>query len=64
VLHYVVDHTPAIFHKTATEAISETVANYIGQLVEGCPGACLKRATVIESGKILDERIKRFQNRT
>lgn len=63
ILHYVVDHTPAIYYRAATEAISRAVAPYIDELVESRPGGCLRRATVIERGHILDRRIARFQGR-
>jgi N5-(carboxyethyl)ornithine synthase len=63
VIHYVVDHTPALFWRSATEAISRGVAPYIDQIVTGEPGECLQRATAINAGRIVDERILRFQNR-
>lgn len=63
ILHYAVDHTPALLYRTATDAISGVVAGYIDQLVEGRPGPCLTRATAVASGVILDERIKKFQRR-
>lgn len=63
VLHYVVDHTPALFYKTASREISAVVGDYIDELVRGEPAACLRNATVIEDGRILDERISNFQRR-
>jgi len=63
IIHYVVDHTPALFSKTATEAISEVVAIYVDELVENRLGACLKEATVIKDGVILDSRVSKFQKR-
>jgi N5-(carboxyethyl)ornithine synthase len=64
IIHYVVDHTPALFHRTTTEAISEVVAGYVDELVEDRLGACLQRATVIAGGVIRDERIIKFQKRS
>lgn len=63
ILHYAVDHTPAIFYKTATESISEVVSKYIDMIVEGNLNHCLRDATIIADGRILDERIIRFQKR-
>ena len=61
--HYVVDHTPSIFHKTTSESIAQVVASVIDSLIEGEPESVLVDAKCIENGKILDERIKNFQNR-
>lgn len=63
IMHYVVDHTPALFHVSATDSISEIVSQYIDQIVEDRLSDCLKGATVVENGIILDERIVKFQNR-
>jgi N5-(carboxyethyl)ornithine synthase len=64
VLHYAVDHTPTLFYREATRAISQVVADYVDQLVEGTHGECLRRATAIQDGVIQDERIIRFQGRS
>lgn len=61
--HYVVDHTPSIFHKTTSESISQVVASVLDSLIEGNPATVLIDAKCIENGKILDERIINFQNR-
>jgi N5-(carboxyethyl)ornithine synthase len=61
VLHYAVDHTPTVMFRTATESISKALAPYLDEIVENKPGACLRRATVIEKGTVLDPRIIRFQ---
>ena len=63
VMHYVVDHTPTIFHKDATSSISEAVAPYINQLINETPDATLLAAKAFDNGKILDERINKFQSR-
>ncbi len=63
ILHYAVDHVPALFPLSATDAISKVVALYVDQIVELNHGICLRNATVIEEGTIRDERILRFQNR-
>lgn len=63
ILHYSVDHTPALFFKSASESISEQVARFVDMLVEGKYDSVLNKATVIKDGRILDERIIRFQKR-
>ena len=63
ILHYVVDHTPTIFWKTATESISKEIKKYIDDLVEENDNKVLKNATIIQDGKILDKKIIKFQKR-
>ncbi len=63
ILHYVAGHTPTIFWKTATESISKEIIKYVDDLVEENDNKVLKNATIIKDGKILDERIVKFQKR-
>ena len=63
VMHYVVDHTPALFYKTASSGISEEVSRYLDQLIEDKPGKVLLDACAVRDGVILDQRINAFQNR-
>lgn len=63
VLHYVVDHTPTLFYKTATAGISEVVCKYVDELIENHPGQVLRDALAVENGVILDQRINEFQGR-
>lgn len=63
VLHYVVDHTPALFYKTFTRNNSEIIVPYIEELVCGNIGTVLNNALIIKKGEIVDERISAFQNR-
>lgn len=63
VMHYVVDHTPSLFFKTATKGISTQVSKYLDELIEGKPGEVLSRAEIIREGVILDQRINEFQGR-
>lgn len=63
VLHYVVDHTPALFFRDSSAAISQAVAAYIDELAEGTWSKCLSDAFIIDRGTILDQRITRFQQR-
>lgn len=63
VLHYVVDHTPALFYKTFTYNNSEIIYTYIEQLMNGEVDAVLSDALIIQEGRILDEEIIRYQGR-
>lgn len=63
VRHYVVDHTPSLFYKTASESLSEEVVKYLDLLVEGREDEVLAAAKCIERGAILDRRIIDFQGR-
>lgn len=62
VLHYAVDHTPSIFYKTSSLAISRETVKYIDDLIENNPNEVLENALIIENGKILDTRIIDFQD--
>jgi N5-(carboxyethyl)ornithine synthase len=63
VIHYAVDHTASIFHRSASDAVSAEVARWLDRLIEGTPDEVIAKATIIKDGEILDERIKKFQNR-
>lgn len=63
VMHYVVDHTPSLFYKTASTGISEEVSKYLDQLVEDQPGKVLSDSVGIKNGVIIDPRIRSFQGR-
>lgn len=63
IVHYVVDHTPSIFHKTFTNNNSEIIYEYLNELIVGEEGEVLKNALVIDRGKIVDEDISKFQLR-
>lgn len=63
ILHYVVDHTPAIFYKTFTYCNSEILYPYLDQLIEGKEDKVLQDAQIVREGKIIDPEIVKFQNR-
>jgi N5-(carboxyethyl)ornithine synthase len=63
ILHYVVDHTPTIFYKTASEGISKALAPFLDDLITETSNPVLEKVLIIKEGKIIDERIKLFQNR-
>lgn len=63
IMHYVVDHTPALFYKTVTESLSQECTKYIDSLITGSYCEVLQRALIIENGNIIDQRINAFQGR-
>ncbi|MGN1443039.1 MAG: N(5)-(carboxyethyl)ornithine synthase [Acutalibacteraceae bacterium] len=63
IVHYVVDHTPALYYKTFSKDNSETVYPYIEQLMTDKPDKVLQSALIIKDGIIIDEEINRFQRR-
>lgn len=56
ILHYAVDHTPALFHKTFTKNNSELLTPYLQQMMEGECGEAL-------TNSIIDKVIIQFRNR-
>ena len=63
IIHYVVDHTPSIFYQTFSLECSTIIADYINDLIEEKANEVLSDATIIESGKILDQKINDYQER-
>ena len=63
VVHYVVDHTPSLFYKTASLGISLQVSRYLDDLIEGKENAILQDSLIIKNGIILDKRIIEYQGR-
>ncbi len=63
IMHYVVDHTPSLYYKTASEEISKACAPYIDLLITGKKTIELNNAMCIKKGIILDNRINEFQCR-
>lgn len=63
ITHYVVDHTPSLVYKTVSKELSNAVIKYIDELITGNISNVLKKANIIENGKILDNKIIEFQNR-
>ena len=60
--HYVVDHTPALFYKSTSEAISSVLPRYLDGLIEGkwCGNA---KALIVRGGEVMDQTINTFQGR-
>lgn len=65
ITHYVVDHTPSLFWKTATESLSAEFVKFIDYLIEGKAdeNPVLLACHNFEYGSILDDRINKFQGR-
>ena len=63
VMHYVVDHTPALFHKTFTWNNSEVIWKYINELQSEDYDEVLSVALIIKDGEIVDDEIRKFQGR-
>lgn len=63
VLHYAVDHTPALFYKTFTWENSGIIYPYLDQLISGHIGTVLRDSLIIENGVIRDEEIIKYQKR-
>ena len=61
VTHYAVDHTPTLVYREASASISKAIAPFLDQLIEGKLGEVLKKALIIDRGKIIDKRIIEFQ---
>lgn len=63
ITHYVVDHTPSLFYKSTSEALSEQIVRYLDDIIEQKKNLVLERATIMVNGEIKDQRIIAFQNR-
>ena len=59
--HYVVDHTPSLFFKTASAEISKANIEYFDDLIEERANETIEKATCIKDGNIIDQRIIEFQ---
>ena len=63
VLHYAVDHTPALYYKTFTRDNSRIMRRYLGEFLSGEYSEALLGSLIIDEGRIVDEEISSFQNR-
>ncbi len=63
ILHYAVDHTPALFFKTFTWDNSNIIWKYLDQLMLEHPDDVLQHAQIMKDGIITDEEIIRYQKR-
>ena len=63
IMHYNVDHTPALVWKSATDSISGQLKKYIDDLVEENTNDVINNAIIIKNGEIIYEKISKYQNR-
>lgn len=63
VLHYAVDHTPALYYKTFTRDNSRIMRRYLGEFLSGEYSEALLGSLIIDEGRIVDAEISSFQNR-
>jgi N5-(carboxyethyl)ornithine synthase len=63
VVHYAVDHTPALFYKTTSAAISAAASCYLEGLMTDRLTPSLAAAQIVKDGVILDQKIKDYQGR-
>ncbi|PAV29368.1 N(5)-(carboxyethyl)ornithine synthase [Virgibacillus profundi] len=65
VLHYVVDHTPSIFYKTASKSISTQIRKYLPVIMAGqeAKDNILRPAIILDNGDIYDHKILKYQER-
>lgn len=63
IVHYAVDHTPTLFYKTVSTTLSIILPKYINELITSKYSKCLSDSLIINCGKIIDNRIIKFQNR-
>ena len=60
--HYVVDHTPALFYKSTSEAISAVLPKYLNGLIAG-RWVGNEKALIMRDGQIIDKNIINYQER-
>lgn len=65
VLHYAVDHTPALIGYSVTDCLGDELIKYLDIIIEGRAdeSEILRKATCIRNGEIIDQRINDFQHR-
>lgn len=63
IVHYAVDHTPTLFYKTISHSLSNSIVIYLDELIEGIPNPVIQAALIVDTGKIIDQRINDFQGR-
>lgn len=65
VLHYVVDHTPALISYSVTESLGDELIKYLDDIIEERveENQVLKNAVIIKNSEIIDKRIIDYQKR-
>ena len=59
VVHYAVDHTPALFYKSTSEAISHVLPPYLNDLISGTWNGN-EEALIAKDGSIVSAEINEF----
>jgi N5-(carboxyethyl)ornithine synthase len=64
VLHYIVDHSPALFAYSVSEILGNEIVKYIDFIIEDRvkENEVLSNAIIIENGKVIDQKIIDYQN--
>ena len=63
VIHYEVDNTPAMFPYTVSKILSKGFSTYIDGIINEDPAEEIRKAIVIEKGKVLDQEVIDFRSR-
>ncbi len=63
IMHYAVDHTPALFYKTFTWDNSRVIVPYLEELMQNRCTDVLNSAIIFKNGEIADSAINEFQKR-
>ncbi len=63
IIHYAVDHTPALFYKTFSYDNSKTIYPYIEELITNKHSSVLENSLIVKDGNIIDNEIIKYQNR-
>ncbi len=64
VLHYVVDHTPALMYKSVSKSLSFICTRYIDELITNkIESEELEGSKIIKNGEIIDSKILEYQDR-
>ena len=63
IMHYVVDHTPSLLFKDASESISKEIVKFLDDLIEEKENKILKDCLIIKNGVVIDEEINKYQGR-
>lgn len=66
VLHYAVDHTPALVYYSVSKSLGNEVVKYLDDMIEGkiWDHEVLRKALIMKNGVIIDQRIIDYQNRS
>lgn len=63
IVHYAVDHTPALYYKTFSKNNSSIIYPYLDSFIHGDDNEILNNAMIVKNGEIIDKKIKTLQKR-